>query len=217
MITAGLAATAGAIAADLSPAVAERVREAVVAYTQGKVSVDSVSSTPVPGVYLIASDGEVFYVDESGRYSFVGSALIDLKTQTDLTAPVLDALQSIDFDRLPLHLAIKQVHGNGNRKIALFEDPNCPICRVFTKFVDQLDDVTVYRFMYPVISPQSQSLARIAWCSRDKATAWRDIMNGMRPAGDESCDVTGVANILKLGEKHRIMNTPTVFLGNGKR
>ena len=224
LATQGLAALAlasliptGASAGDVPPAVVERLRDAITSQTQGKVPVDAVSGSPVPGIYQITSDGEIFYVDESGRYSFLGGALIDMKTQKDLTAPVLDRLQAVDFDSLPLHLAIKEVHGAGTRRIALFEDPNCPICRVFAKFVEQIDDVTVYRFIYPVIAPQSQSLARVAWCSRDKAAVWKGIMAGQRPAGDESCDTSGIADILKLGEKQRILSTPTVFLGNGKR
>ena len=109
------------------------------------------------------------------------------------------------------------MRGNGKRQVAVFEDPNCPICRVFTKFVDQLDDVTVYRFMYPVIDPSSQSLARTAWCAADRAGAWDQVMGGRRLAGPQECDVSGLVEILQFGEKHRIQNTPTVFLGNGKR
>lgn len=215
---AGLLCAASAIAQDAVPqAVAERLRAVIANRTQGKVPVDTVEASPVPGIYQIASEGEIFYVDETGRYSFVGGALIDLQSQKDLTAPVLERLQSIDFDSLPLHLAVKEVHGQGRRQMALFEDPNCPVCRVFTKFVDQIDDVTVYRFIYPVIAPQSQALARVAWCSGDKAAVWKGIMAGQRPTGDETCDTSGVADILKLGEKYRILNTPTVILGNGKR
>ncbi|MCR6481006.1 DsbC family protein [Variovorax sp. ZS18.2.2] len=203
------------------PAVAastlNKIRAAVQANTQGKVPVDAVAATPIAGVYQIASGGEVFYVDTSGRYSFVGGVLIDTKTQADLTQPVLDKLQAIDFKSLPLELAIKEVHGNGSRKMALFEDPNCPICRVFTKFVDQIEDVTVYRFIYPVISPQSEQLARVAWCSSDRASTWKSIMNGARPAGSEACDTRGIADILKIGMNYRIQNTPTVVLASGKR
>ena len=93
----------------------------------------------------------------------------------------------------------------------------CLSGRVFTKFVDQLDDVTVYRFMFPVIDPSSQALARTAWCSPDRAGTWKAIMAGRRPTGNQDCDVSGLVEILKFGEKHRIQNTPTVFLGNGKR
>lgn len=186
-------------------------------HTAGKVKVDQVQSTPATGIFQVISDGEVFYTDATGRYGFVGGSMVDMQTQTDLTAPAIQKLTSVPFDSLPLKHAVKQVRGNGKRQVAVFEDPNCPICRVFTKFVDQLDDVTVYRFMFPVIDPSSQAIARAAWCSADRAGAWNDAMNGRRLNGNQDCDVTGLVDILKFGEKHKIQNTPTVFLGNGKR
>lgn len=185
--------------------------------TAGKVKVDQVQATPAPGIFQVISEGEIFYTDATGRYGLVGGALVDMETQQDLTAPAVEKLTAVPFASLPLKHAIKQVRGNGKRQVAVFEDPNCPICRVFTKFVDQLDDVTVYRFMYPVIDPSSQSLARTAWCAADRAGAWDQVMGGRRLAGPQECDVSGLVEILQFGEKHRIQNTPTVFLGNGKR
>ena len=193
------------------------IKQAIERNTQGKVRVDAIQATPAKGIYQIISDGEIFYTDASGRYGLVGGSLVDMQTQKDLTTPVVEQLTSVPFKSLPLKYAIKEVHGNGKRQITLFEDPNCPICRVFTKFVSQLDDVTIYRFMFPVIDPSSQQLARTAWCSGDRAAAWEAAMAGRRITGDQSCDVSGLAEILKFGEKHRIQNTPTVFLGNGKR
>ena len=185
--------------------------------TAGKVKVEQVQATPAPGIFQVISDGDIFYTDATGRYGLVGGALVDMQTQQDLTAPAVEKLTAVPFASLPLKHAIKQVRGNGKRQVAVFEDPNCPICRVFTKFVDQLDDVTVYRFMYPVIDPSSQSLARTAWCAADRAGAWDQVMGGRRLAGPQECDVSGLVEILQFGEKHRIQNTPTVFLGNGKR
>lgn len=194
-----------------------RLREAITTHTRGTVAIGAITTTPVPGLYAVASDGEVFYTDESGRYSFVNGALIDMEAQRDLTTPLIDKMHAIPFADLPLKLAIKEVHGKGTRRMAVFEDPNCPICRVFTKFLDQVDDVTIYRFMFPVIDPKSEALARTAWCSGDRAKAWKGIMNGARPSQDGSCDVTGLSTILRFGEKHRIQNTPTVVLTSGKR
>lgn len=210
-------ATLTAHAAPASSTVTERLRAAIESQTGGKVPVTAISDTPVKGIYEVVSDKEVFYVDETGRYGFVDGRLVDLRTQQDLTAARLDKITAIPFNSLPLQHALKEVRGNGQRRMAVFEDPNCPICRVFQKFVAQLDDVTVYRFMFPVIDPSSGALARVAWCSRDRATTWDAIMNGARPQGNENCDVQGLVSILKFGEAHQMNNTPTVILPNGKR
>jgi thiol:disulfide interchange protein DsbC len=195
-----------------------QIRTAIERNTKGKLVVRSINTTPIAGVYVVETPTEVFYVDGSGRYGFAGAALIDMQDQVDLTAGHLEKVQRINFDELPLAQAIKEVRGTGARKLAVFEDPNCPICRVFTKFVDQLEDVTVYKFMFPVIGPESVPLARIAWCAPDRGTAWRAIMAGQRPMGSrQDCDTSGLVQIIKTGERYNIQNTPTVILANGKR
>jgi thiol:disulfide interchange protein DsbC len=157
-------------------------------------------------------------VDATGRYGFSGAALIDMQAASDLTALHLEQMHRVPLADLPLQHAIKEVRGSGARKMAVFEDPNCPLCRAFTKFVDQLDDVTVYKFIFPVISPESVPLARSAWCADNRAAAWRAIMAGSRPMGvKQDCDTSGLLAILKAGERFKIQNTPTVFLANGKR
>lgn len=215
----GLLLAVGAIAQPVPADQAETLRKNISTYSQGKVAVGAITRTPVPGLFQVVSDGEILYVDASGRYSFFGGSMIDMKQQQDLTAAELDKVNAIPFDRLPLQHAIKEVHGNGSRHIAVFEDPNCPICKVFTKFLDQVEDVTIHRFMYPVIAPQSEALAQAAWCSRDRSAAWKAIMAGAKPAtaGVATCDTSGLAAILKFGETHRINNTPTVVLASGKR
>ena len=99
--------------------------------TAGKVKVDQVQATPAPGIFQVISEGEIFYTDATGRYGLVGGALVDMQTQQDLTAPAVEKLTAVPFASLPLKHAIKQVRGNGKRQVAVFEDPNCPICRVF--------------------------------------------------------------------------------------
>lgn len=210
-----------AVAADFEPvpaAEASRLADTIRRNTTGKVKVNGVRTTPVPGIYQIESEGEIFYVDRSGRYGFTGGTLLDLQQQLDLTASQLDRALNIPFADLPLQHAIKEVRGNGRRKLAVFEDPNCPICKVFTKFVDALDDVTVYRFMFPVIDPKSVPLARMAWCSPHRAQTWRQVMAGVRPQGGrQDCNLDGLQQIIQFAEVHAIQNTPTVILANGRR
>ena len=204
--------------APIAEAKASQIRTTIERNTKGKLVVRSVGTTPIAGVYVVETPTEVFYVDSTGRYGFAGAALIDMQNQVDLTASHLEKVQRIKFDALPLAHAIKEVRGTGARKLAVFEDPHCPICKVFTKFIDQLDDVTVYKFPFPVIGPESVPLARIAWCAPDRGAAWRAIMAGQRPMGArQDCDTSGLVEIIKTGERYNIQNTPTVILANGKR
>lgn len=186
-------------------------------HTLGKVVPSAVAPTPVAGIYEVVSGQEVFYVDASGRYAFVEGRLVDLQGSRDLTADRLDALSRIDFGQLPLELAVRQVRGSGRRVLAVFEDPGCPVCRVLHKFIDQLPDVTVYRFFYPVTDPASAPMARDAWCAADRQVAWSRLMSGGGVAPAPACDTTGLERILALGDQLQIQGTPTVFLANGRR
>lgn len=42
-------------------------------------------------------------------------------------------------------------------------------------------------------------------------------MDGARPQLPESCNTDGLVEILKLGERYGMNNTPTVVLASGKR
>ena len=69
---------------------------------------------------------------------------------------------------LPLDQAIKIVRGNGSRKIAIFEDPNCGYCKRFERDLAGVNDITVYVFLYPILSPDSMEKSKAIWCSADR-------------------------------------------------
>jgi thiol:disulfide interchange protein DsbC len=126
-------------------------------------------------------------------------------------------LSAIDFGVLPLEQAIKQVRGNGKRVLVSFEDPNCGYCKRLGKELAQMKDVTIYTFLYPILSPDSHEKSRNIWCAKDKARAWNDwILDGKVPAA-ASCDSSTIDRNIALGQKLRINGTPTMFLADGRR
>ena len=195
------------------------IKTSIERFTEGKVKAEKVTPTPAKGIWQVQSEGEIFYVDASGRYGIVGGRMVDMSAKKDMTEQALAALHAVPFDSLPLDMAAsKQVNGNGQRRIAIFEDPGCPVCRAFVPFADQLDNVTIYRFPLPITSQQSLQVTRNAWCSTNRAASWDAVMHGGQTQGvQEQCDISGLETILRFAEQHRIENTPTVFLENGKR
>ncbi len=195
----------------------QKLKDAIESNTSGKVSVSGVAKTPIPGIYEITSGPDIFYADSTGRYGFVDGRLVDMKEGKDLTAMRLEKLSMIDFKELPLDLAIKTVHGNGKRVLAVFEDPACQSCVALHKFLEQIPDATVYTFMYPIVSPDSIPKAQAAWCSTDRAKAWSTLMHGGQITTSPKCDTSGLARIAAVGDKLNIAGTPTVFLPDGRR
>src|SRR5258708_7232407 len=81
----------------------------------------------------------------------------------------LRKLNAIRFESLPLDQAVKIQRGDGKRVLAMFSDPYCPACRQFEQTLQQLNDVTIYVFMFPVIRPEFADHSKAVWCSSDRA------------------------------------------------
>jgi thiol:disulfide interchange protein DsbC len=180
--------------------------------------IDEINKTPMPGIFEVRVGSELLYSDAEGNYIFQGS-LIDAKRQRNLTEERQEKLLAIDFSQLPLNDAFVIVRGNGKRKIAIFEDPNCGYCKRFERDLVKIDNVTVYMFMYPILGHDSALKARNFWCAKDKGKTWLDWMvrDVQAPAADVNCDATAVVRNVEFGRKFKITGTPTMLLADGTR
>jgi thiol:disulfide interchange protein DsbC len=179
------------------------------------IEVTAVRATPMPGIFEVQVDMDLMYTDAAVDYVIQGS-MIDARARRDLTAERLESLQQVAFSSLPLEHAIRQVKGTGARKIAAFEDPNCGYCKQFHRTLDEVDNVTIYTFLFPILTPDSATRSRNIWCAADPARAWKDWMHdGKEPALAE-CD-TPIQDNLALGHKLNVQGTPTLFFADGTR
>jgi thiol:disulfide interchange protein DsbC len=180
--------------------------------------IESVVKTPFANIFEVKIGDELIYTDSEAKFIFIGR-LIDAQSSRDLTQSRLDEMNRIKFSDLPLDAAIKSVKGNGKRVIAVFEDPNCGYCKRFRKTVNEMKDITVYTFMYDILSDDSRIKSKNIWCSNDKLKAWDDWMvNGKTPApATESCASTPHEKILEIGKKYKVTGTPTIFFADGSR
>lgn len=205
-----------AFVSELAHADPASVKKAVQAFV-GNVPVDEVRATAYPGIYEVRIGSEVVYTDEKVTYIFSGN-LIDTKTRANVTQARLQELSVIKFSELPLDLAVKTVRGKGRRVIATFEDPNCSYCRRFAEELQKVDDITVYTFLMPILSPDSVDKVRAVWCSADRSKAWNDLMlKGTAPAAAAADCKAPVDKVSQLGQRLRINGTPTIFLASGQR
>lgn len=191
------------------------VKKAMEAKLGGRIS--SVVKTPYLGLYEIYTDGQIFYTDEKQSVIIAG-ALIDGKTMQNHTAERMHKLTAISFSDLPLANAIKQVRGDGKRLLASFEDPNCGYCKRLAKDIAKLDNVTIYTFLYPILSPDSLEKSKQIWCAADKARAWNDLMqDGKKLSGQTNCDTSAIAQNVEFGRRLKIHGTPTLIFADGER
>lgn len=180
-------------------------------------AIDEISKTPVNGLYEVRVNGtDIFYTDAEANYLIQGN-LIDTRQRRNLTEERIEKLTAVSFDSLPLKDAFTIVRGNGKRKVAVFADPNCGYCKRFERDLEKVNNVTVYTFLYPILSADSAEKSKNIWCAKDKGKTWQDWMYRDQQPAAASCDVSAITRNLELGRKHKISGTPTLIFADGSR
>ncbi len=180
--------------------------------------VDEIRPAPVAGLWELRFGSDVMYSDAKGNYLIQGS-IIDTAAKRNLTEERIDKLTSVAFDSLPLKDAFTIVRGNGKRKVAVFEDPNCPYCKRFEKDLEKIDNVTVHTFLVPILGADSTEKSRRIWCASDKAKTWDDWMlrNVAPKEAGAKCDTAALDANVAFARKYNITGTPTLVFVDGHR
>ena len=181
--------------------------------------IDEVRKSELPGLFEVRVDGvDIYYTDAQANY-LIDGILIDTRSKRNLTEERVDKLTAIKFEALPLKDAFVVVRGKGERKLAVFEDPNCGYCKRFERDLQKVDNVTVYMFLLPVLGADSMEKSKAIWCAKDRGAAWLDWMLREQgaSAAPASCDAGAVVRNAELGRKHKITGTPTLIFSNSTR
>src|ERR1700712_1312718 len=173
--------------------------------------IDEVTKSPIAGLYEVRMGTEIVYTDERGEYIIQGS-IIESKTRPNLTEAAIEKLPPIDFASLPLQDAIVWKQGTGARKMVVFADPNCGYCKKFESDMQQVKDVTVYTFLYPILGGDSPDKARDIWCAKDHGAVWRDwmIRGSAAPRSMGQCDTSALQRNVAVGKRLRVNGTPAL-------
>ena len=177
---------------------------------------DRVTKAGYGDLYEVFSKGEIIYTDLKVSFLLLGT-LVDATTRANVSEERMQKLTAINFSDLPINQAIKLVRGNGTRKIAIFEDPNCGYCKRFEQDINMLNDITAYIFPYPILAQDSVDKSKAIWCSPDRLKAWQDTMLRAKPPTTKGVCENPIEKNVALGQKLRINVTPVTIFEDGER
>lgn len=175
-------------------------------------NLEHIVRTPYADLYEVIINDQLLYTDAQGQFLFEGS-IIDVKSRRDVTEERRRQLFAIEFDKLPLDLAVKKVKGSGKRRLAYFTDPKCGFCKRLEKELSKVSDVTLYIFLYPIFQG-SDEIVRNVYCAKDPARAWDELMMDGRMPASASCKAP-TDKVLALGRKLKVNGTPNLIFGDG--
>ena len=179
-------------------------------------TISNINKSAFADLYEAQFDDQIVYTDAKVSFVFVGS-VFDADSKRNLTEEKMRKLSRIPWDSLPLDLAMKKVKGNGQRKLAVFADADCPFCARLEGELKNIDNVTIYTFVYPIdqLHPDAARKTRMIWCAPDRQAAWDAWFASKKlPENAGDCE-TPLAKTAELGQKLHINATPTLVFADG--
>ncbi|MBB3227514.1 thiol:disulfide interchange protein DsbC [Luteibacter sp. Sphag1AF] len=210
-----------AVAAVASEVEEKVVRTAIEALGPG-IQVDSVTPAPMPGFYQVVASGRMVYVSADGRYMLNGN-LVDLKSQTDLSAQSWAATRKAALAKVPASRRLVFAPANPKHTVTVFTDVDCGYCRELHKHIEEFNKqgIAVEYLFWPREGLQTTSgsdtpsytKAVSVWCAADRRGAFNEAMKGgaVKPATCEN----PVKDEFELGERLGVNGTPTILTENG--
>jgi len=198
------------------PTLAQAGDDAIRALFEGKLNgkVEQINKAPIAGLYEVVVDGQIMYADEKANY-FIAGNLVETKTMKNITAEKKAELADKKLSKLPFENAIKHVRGNGKNVLVTFEDPNCGYCKKLWKELKEVNNVTIYTFMIPILSDDSVEKSKAIWCASDRNKSWSEwMMSNVSPvaAAGAKCNAEQVLDKnLKLSQSLGVRGTPFLY------
>lgn len=187
-------------------------------YAKQKLKVLNINTTPIQGLFeVVVSGKQITYTDATGELMLVGD-LILTKEGRSLTEERKVELNKVDFNSLPFDKAIKEVRGNGELKLAVFSDADCPYCKRLERELAKMTNITIYTFLMPIPSlhPDAGRKSVQIWCQADRTKAWTTWMREGKMAPKVPECANPIAETTALGDSFGFTGTPTLVFPNGK-
>ena len=206
----GLCLITGAVSAD------SKAVEAALKQELQSMKPDSITETPIKGLFEVVVGTQLFYVSEDGKFLINGS-ITDRNTKEDLSEKRLSsirlkALENIGLDKMIVFKPKIQKHF-----IYVFTDIDCGYCR---KLHSQIEDylregIEVRYLFFPRAGKDSDSYhkAVTVWCAKDRNAALTSAKKGEN-LPQKSCK-NPIDEHMALAQALGVRGTPMIVTDKG--
>ncbi len=187
---------------------------------QFNITIDDVRPAKIKGLWEVRltqfnNKKILLYIDFSKKHLVEGQIRF---TQLDKIGEQ-EPLRKVDVKAIPLSDAVVMGDPNAPKKIIVFDDPDCPYCKMLhqdiKKSLLKRADVAYYIKMFPLpIHPQAYAKAKAIVCSKS-AQMLDDAFEG-KPLSEPACETSAVDENIKLARELEISGTPGIILPDGK-
>lgn len=188
-----------------------------------KITADSITNSPIPGILQVSSDMNVFYVSADGGYVFSGD-LIDLAKNQQNWSITEQAVRNLRKQALaavnPQDMIIFPAKKSKLGYVTVFTDIDCSYCHKLQADMQAYNDLGIeIRYLaFPRAGLKSASFDKAAtvWCATNRQSAIDLAMQG-KDLPKNICKNNPIAAQFELGMKLGINGTPTIILENGAK
>jgi thiol:disulfide interchange protein DsbC len=186
------------------------------------IQIDSVKTSPIPGLYEVMVGTNLLYVSDDGNYVIQGT-LIDVPHQKNLTEAQqaesrLAALAKVGTSHMIVFKPKIQSH-----YVYVFTDIDCGYCRKLHSEIDQYlkEGIEVRYLFFPRAGEGSESWAKAVsvWCSKNRNEALTRAKKGEPGEADNKKDKTcdnPVSQHYALGNALGASGTPMIVTDRGQ-
>lgn len=200
-------------------------QEEAVSMFKGLVDkVINVEMSPVRGLWQVnvESQGKVgpIYVDFSKQFIIEGK-IHNVTAIKQVTKNAEERVSTLDipFSEIPVSNAILLGNPGAEKKVIVFDDPDCPHCarlhQEIKKVIDKRKDIAFYLLLFPLEKhPNAYKKSMTIACS--KSVELLNMAFAGEPLPEPNCETTQIDDNIELGKKIGIRFIPAMILQDGR-
>lgn len=179
-------------------------------------SLESVRTSPVPGLMEVRADGQILYFTEDGQYLVAGD-IYRVSDRSNVTETSRARIRSELLAGSDSKTHIRFGPDDAKDTVYVFTDTSCAYCQRFHDEVPALNaaGIAVEYVAWPRGGSRSPAYDAMtsAWCAPDKAKAYGEVLAG-KSVSTNACSSPIMVHH-ELGTRLGVQGTPAIYTQNG--